>query len=304
LKRTGLTRRQIHDRTAPVKVRDQIEFLNLVAEALDDGLLGFHLACHYDLREIGWYYYVITSSKNLLEAFQRSARCSALVNESVAQRCIDGKEIGLRFGYAGVRRHQDRHQIEFWATSLVRMSREMTGLRLVPSRVHLIHRRGSDAAKLVRFFGSDIKFGAAVDEVIFSRRFRDQPLLKGDPYLNRLLVGYCERALAERRRHPHSMSTRVENAIVPLLPHGDARATHVARRIGVSQRSLARHLAREGLSFTGVLSRLRLELAKQYLGDERLAVSEVAWLLGYQDVAAFSNAFKRWTGRAPTINRR
>jgi AraC-like DNA-binding protein len=96
------------------------------------------------------------------------------------------------------------------------------------------------------------------------------------------------------------MRTKVENAIIPLLPHGNAQASQVARRLGVSQRSLARHLAHEGLNFSKLLNQLRQQLARQYLRDEQLSVSHVAWLLGYQDVAAFSNAFKRWTGKRPT----
>jgi len=300
LKGAGLTRHQIHDRAAPLRVRDQMEFVNLVAQALGDDLLGFHLARHYDLREIGWYYYVIASSETLLDAFQRGARCSSMVNEGLAQKCIDDKEIGLRFRYAGISRHRDRHQIEFLTTSLVRMSRELTGVRLVPSHVYLAHLRNRGASELVRFFGCDIKFGAAVDEVTFSGRLRDLPLLNADPYLNRLLITYCERALSQRSRSPGSMRTKVENAIIPLLPHGSARASNVARRLGVSQRSLARYLAREGLNFSKLLNELRLELARQYLRDEQLPVSHVAWLLGYQDVAAFSNAFKRWTGKTPT----
>jgi AraC-like DNA-binding protein len=49
-----------------------------------------------------------------------------------------------------------------------------------------------------------------------------------------------------------------------------------------------------------VLQRLKLDLAKRHLADETLSISEVSWLLGYQDVSAFTNAFKRWTGKAPT----
>jgi AraC-like DNA-binding protein len=300
LKRAGLTHHQIHDAGAFVRVRDQIEFVNLVARALGDDLLGFHLARHYDLRESGWYYYVIASAQTLLEAFQRGARCSSMVNEGVAQSCIDGKEIGLRFRYSGVGRHQDRHQIEFWTTSLLRMSRELTGVRLVPSHVSFVHLRSRGASELARFFGRDIRFGADADEVTFARRLRDLPLLNADPYLNRLLVTYCERAVTRRNRPPGSMRTKVENAIIPLLPHGNARASHVARRLGLSQRSLARHLAEEGSGFSKSLGKVRLELARRYLRDEQLSVSHVAWLLGYQDVAAFSNAFKRWTGQRPT----
>jgi AraC-like DNA-binding protein len=299
LKQAGLTRHELLDRDAPLNVRDQIEFLALVAQALGDDLLGFHLARHCDLREGGLYYYVIASSETLLDAFQRAARYSSIVNEGMVQECVDGKEISVRLRYAGVSRHRDQHQIEFWVTSVVRISRQLTGVRLVPSQVCLVHRH-KHGAELARYFGCDVKFGAAVDEVAFAGRLRDVPLLNADPHLSRLLITYSEEALAHRHRRLGSIRSKVENAMVPLLPHGRARVAHIAQQLGMSRRSLARHLAHEGLNFSGLLNELRLELAKRYLTDEQLPVSQVAWLLGYQDVAAFSHAFKRWTGRTPT----
>jgi AraC-like DNA-binding protein len=300
LKQAGLTRQQIHDRDTPLKVQDQIEFLELIAQALGDDLLGFHLARHYDLREGGLYYYVIASSETLLDAFQRGARYSSIVNEGITQRIIDGREIGIRFRYAGVSRHRDRQQMQSWATVLVRMSRQLTGVRVVPSRVQLAQVRKRGASELTRFFGCEVKFGAAVDEVTFPGSLRHLPLLNADPHLNRLLISYSEKAVSHRNRSFGSIKAKVENAIVPLLPHGRAQAGHIARRLGLSQRSLGRHLAHEGLNFSKLLNGLRLELAKRYLTDEELSVSHVAWLLGYQDVAAFSHAFKRWTGKTPT----
>jgi AraC-like DNA-binding protein len=300
LKQAGLRRHQIQDRDAPLKVRDQISFLALVAEALGDDLLGFHLAQHYDLREGGLLYYVMASSESLLELFQRGARYSSIVNEGAAQTCINGKEIGVHLRFTGIGRHQDFHQVEFWVTSLVRMVRQLTGLPLVPSHVHFVHMRRRGASELARFFGCPVKFGVAADEVTFAAKLKDLPLLRADPYLNRLLVRYCDDAVSHRRTKTNSVRSEVENSIIPLLPHGKARAVHVARELGISQRSLARHLAGEGLSFSKVLNRLRLQLARRYLMDEQLSVSHVAWLLGYQDVAAFSHAFKRWTGRTPT----
>src|SRR5262249_28039471 len=110
----------------------------------------------------------------------------------------------------------------------------------------------------------------------------------------------CEEALVRRPRVTDAFVARVENAIAPLLPHGEARAAQIAARLGMSQRTFARRLAEEGLTFSRVLHRLRLELARRYLLHEKLAVSEVAWLLGYQEVGAFSHAFRRWTGKTPS----
>jgi AraC-like DNA-binding protein len=54
----------------------------------------------------------------------------------------------------------------------------------------------------------------------------------------------------------------------------------------------------EGLTFSGVLESLRSDLAERYLMDD-LSISQIAWLLGYQEVSAFTHAFKRWTGKTP-----
>jgi AraC-like DNA-binding protein len=86
---------------------------------------------------------------------------------------------------------------------------------------------------------------------------------------------------------------------VPLLPHGKARVDEIARRLGVSQRTLARRLSMEQMSFSAVLERLKIDLADRYLADDGLSISQVAWLLGYQEVSSFTHAFKRWTSKTP-----
>jgi AraC-like DNA-binding protein len=55
----------------------------------------------------------------------------------------------------------------------------------------------------------------------------------------------------------------------------------------------------ESLTFSEVLNDLRRDLATQYLADHGLSISQIAWLLGYHQVSAFTNAFKRWTGKTP-----
>ena len=73
----------------------------------------------------------------------------------------------------------------------------------------------------------------------------------------------------------------------------------VAKALGVSARTLQRQLRDERTSFAAVLAQLRQELAPSLLRDGRLAVSEVAFLLGYEDPSAFRRAFRRWFGRSP-----
>ena len=137
----GLTRHQIEDQRTVIKVRHQIKFLNLVAAALEDDLLGFHLAQTADLRELGLLYYVLASSETLIDALQRAVRYSSIVNEGVSLKCTDGKFVRISFHCVGIGRHLDAHQIECTMTTVVRICRQLTGLRLLPDRVRLMHHR-------------------------------------------------------------------------------------------------------------------------------------------------------------------
>jgi AraC-like DNA-binding protein len=205
----------------------------------------------------------------------------------------------MSFRFRGVSRHLDRHQIECWSAGLVRLCRELTGLRLVPSRVRMVHQRGDDQrAELGRFFGKSLQFGASVDEVAFPRRVADARIRSADPYLNKLLLDYCEDALSHRKR-AGTFRASVENAIAPLLPHGKASVEEVARQLAMSPRTLARRLREEGTSFSGVLEGLRNDLAARYLAEKEFGIAQIAWLLGYQEASAFSRACKRWTGKTP-----
>jgi hypothetical protein len=91
-------------------VADQIEFLNLVAAAMDDDLLGLHLAKRCELRELGLFYYALASSATLFDVCQRAARFSAMINEGAVQKFIDGRMIGIALSYSGISRHQDRQR--------------------------------------------------------------------------------------------------------------------------------------------------------------------------------------------------
>jgi AraC-like DNA-binding protein len=92
-------------------------------------------------------------------------------------------------------------------------------------------------------------------------------MVEADPYLNRLLTTYCEEARSRRPTNRGSFRTEVENAIAPLLPHCTVSSTEIARRLGTSQRTLARRLASEGATFSSVLESLRSDLADRYLAD-------------------------------------
>jgi AraC-like DNA-binding protein len=303
LSRAGLTVEQIDDSGVRLTVQNQIVLLELAAEALQDDLLGFHLAQDYDLREIGLFYYVLASSEILADALHRAERYSGIVNEGISLQARIGKETTIALSYVNIDRRSDRHQMEFWLISLVRLCRQLTNRRLVPSRVRVIHHRKKTPAEFRSYLGCEIEFGSGADEVVFPAAVKLMPIVSADPYLNQLLEKYCEEALAHRPAKGATLRSSVENAITPLLPHGKANADEVARQLGMSHRTLARRLAAEQLTFSEIQTELKTDLARRYLRDGDLPISQIAWLLGYREVSAFTHAFKRWTGTAPRQSR-
>jgi AraC-like DNA-binding protein len=297
--KAGVTREQVEDDNVRLTVQGQIRFVELVANALQDDFLGFHLAKSFDLREMGFLYYVPASSETLGDAMRRLERYSTIVNEGVALHIREGEDLAVTFHYVGVERLSDRHQIECFLTFLLRLSQQLTNSRLLPTRVNLCHRRKGRCSELDRFLGCEVVFGADTDEIALPGAAKEMRIVSADPHLNKLLIEYAEEARSHRKGAKRTFQDVVEKAIVQLLPHGNARLAEIARLLGMSPSTLARRLASEGLTFGGILTELRADLARQYLNDEDLQISQIAWLLGYQEVSGFTHAFKRWTGKTP-----
>ena len=112
-------------------------------------------------------------------------------------------------------------------------------------------------------------------------------------------LGQIAEAFAER---PKSRCFRkeVEDAIEPLLGSDEVSIDRVARGLGMSRQTLYRRLKAEGVTFEQILDAKRRSLAIRYLGIHRFSVKAAAYKLGFSDPAAFSRAFKRWTGVSPS----
>ena len=236
-----------------IAAHNQVAFLNLAADALGDDCLGLTLATEFDCRDLGLWYYVLASSETLGVALERAARYSRIGNEALIFECSNGREPAQRLSYAGVPRHADRHQMEFCIVAAVRMYRLLTGKQFAPTRVSMVHLRENGAAAFARVLGTEVAFGSEVDEIVFPSGAADFPLIDADPHLNKILIQVGEEALKARKRAVGTnigpVRVSVENAVTPLLPHGTARADTVAKKLGMSERTLARRLAEEGATF-------------------------------------------------------
>jgi AraC-like DNA-binding protein len=301
LSRAGLSVEQINDPAIRLHVHTQIKVLELAAEELGDDFLGFHLARSFDLRTIGLLYYVMASSERLADALNNVERYCRIMNEGVRLHVHLGRRTTvISLDYVHVNRRSERHQIEFWVITLVRVFQHLTNSRIVPRQLKLRHFRDREPTAYKSFLGNNVQFDAGADEIAFEGRIASLPVVGADTHLNTLLRKYADEALASRTPATSSVRLDVERMVAQLLPHGKANTSEVARRLGVSGRTLSRSLLAEGVTFTAIVEELRAALTRRYLRDRELPITEIAWLLGYQEISSFTHAFKRWTGTTPT----
>ena len=107
-----------------------------------------------------------------------------------------------------------------------------------------------------------------------------------------------EKALSKRQAQS-SISEQVKWILKRLLPGSHSDMTAVARKLGVSERTLQRPISEEGASFRQLFAEARQQLTRQYLTQPAIEMNEIAYLLGYEDPNSFYRAFRAWEGTAP-----
>ncbi|MBL4683770.1 MAG: AraC family transcriptional regulator ligand-binding domain-containing protein [Nannocystaceae bacterium] len=146
-----------------------------------------------------------------------------------------------------------------------------------------------------RLFGAPVRFGAKRCAVVFLRTALAHPMRGGDPVLAKILEQHAAGQLETRVGVAASLADRVRTCLV----EGASGTRAIASRLGLSERSLRRQLAREGTSLADLSARLRSIAALRLLADQSIRLPDVARQLGYCDTSTFSRAFRRWHGVSP-----
>lgn len=142
------------------------------------------------------------------------------------------------------------------------------------------------------------------------RRHNDMPQGRPAPrpspflgFLGEVAKAIEGKAAETKAKRQGAFRTEVERRVEPLLASGTIRIDAIARQMGCSRQTLYRRLKAEGVTFAQLLDGVRRRLALRFVRDEGLSVKESAYRLGFSDPAAFSRAFKRWTGSSPRAKR-
>lgn len=248
--------------------------------------------------------YAVRTAPTLRGALQRLARYNRLEHDAAVFSIVDGPEttrVGHAFhdGVPGQLLGQHRHSIEFTIASLIVIGGQLARVPLAARAVTFQHAAPASTRTHERVFGFVPRFAGGHNAIDFATVDLARPVPAADPRLWRVIERHAEALLAARPAPTQSLATRVAREIGQVLSDGPPTLAQIAGRLKMSERSLQRHLKDEGLTFDAVLEGLRRDLALSYLADPKVAIAEVAWLVGYSEPSAFHRAFKRWTGMTP-----
>ncbi|HET9930789.1 MAG TPA: AraC family transcriptional regulator [Polyangiaceae bacterium] len=278
------------------------------AELARDDAFGVHAA---ELVKPGMFDvldYAVRTAPTLRQSLERLVRYNRLVHDAAVWSLVPREGV-LRvehtFSVEGI--VQDRHAAEFTLSSIVTIGAQIASMPIRPLAVGFRHAKPASReaqAELTRMFGVEPQFLQPMNYIELDGELVGRENPKADPALSRLIERHAETLLAARPEPTLSTRERVQHVLAITLGEGEAALADVARKLKMSERSLQRRLADEGVTFDALLDKVRRDLALRYLADPKIAVAEVAFLLGYSEPSPFHRAFKRWTGKTPSEMRK
>jgi AraC-like DNA-binding protein len=298
--RSGIDPASLQDQDHRVAFAAYVALMRAAKVLTGDEALALHYGETNDLAQISVVGLLGYASETMLDAFTQLNRYGRLVVE------FDGPKerfkVARRNGGLWVvdtRQHPNDFP-ELTESTFARMvcGPRRFGVTRLAQDVHVTHAPPAYRAEYDRIFQAPVTFESDWNAIRMDPAWATHRIAQQPRYVFGVL---SERADALLKELESSKSARgqVEGLLLPILHTGQASVAVVATRMGVSRQTLFRRLKREGVTFEKVLDGLRHRMALHYLGGRKVSVNETAYLVGFSDPAAFSRAFKRWTGVSP-----
>lgn len=240
------------------------------------------------------------SALTLRASFERAERYARVLT-NVAAYEVREAESGV---YAHLHREGDRKELglrlsnEATIASMVSICDEVATSKFQPQAVFFKHEMPGSAAEHERHFGCAVSFGADKDALLISHERMEQPNRAGDLAFLNFFDTHLEREVSKLQAD-QSIDRRVRKQIAQSLSEGIPTVSEIAGHLGMSARSLQRHLSAAGYSFQDLVDESRRQFAERLLKETSYPLAEIAFLTGFSEQSAFNRAFKRWAGQTP-----
>jgi len=268
-----------------------------IAEVSGDPLIGLRLGSESRLERYDPSAIAALCSQSFRDAVGRMARYKQLTCPEEIRVSESREETAVEFAWLLARVAEPAVLVDLCLSWILALGRRGTGHPLAPLRVELA-RPSSHRKPIEAHYGCRVRFAADRNALVFRRADLERPFVTQNPELLALLAPQLEAELGARVT-AETLPERVKATVKRLLAGRKPSLDHVARRLGLSSRTLQRRLTGEAATFQELVEEARRELAHHYLVQSSLELSETAYLLGYEDANSFFRAFHQWEGRSP-----
>jgi len=296
----GLTEAQIDDPDERLPGENVARLWSLAVARSEDPLIGMRAAQAVPFGAYRVIDFLAASAATVGEGITRVARYFPLINSVLELRVNEDHagEIAVQLINPRDPGNLPRPYAEFALVVTVLHCRGANGFDWPLTRVELAYPPQPDHAEYERVFGCPVQFDALRTAFVLATATWNQPSHGASSELLRTLEDHADRLLSTLRAT--EIEAVVARCVMEEMRGGDPSLPHVAKRLGMSARTLQRKLQLENVSFADVLDRTRKHFASRYLQERGLQLTEIAYLLGFSEQSAFTRAFQRWYGVSPT----
>ena len=251
-------------------------------------------------RDLGLWGYAAISAPTLGSAIGNLVELFRWQQDSSMMRfsAIEENLVSLEYQIEAPDIVQRRQDAELSLGMFLNVIRECLGPGWSPEEVLFEHPQPAEWKDHERAFGAPVYFAQPTNALIF----RADVLERAMPARDAVLMTLMRNCLIELGRDPSGPRTLVDavrSAVRNHLPRGYPTLEAMSDELRVPQSAIQRALNRLGVTFKDLVERTRYDLALSYLEQRHLSLSEIAFLLGYSELSAFSRAVRRWTGKSP-----
>lgn len=254
----------------------------------------------FDPRDLGLWGYASLSAPSLGVALETLVELFPLHQQSSSMAIKTSPDGLARLEYRIeapqiVERRQDA---ELSLGMFLNVIREAMGQSWAPEEVHFEHPKPQGWREHERAFAAPAFFSQPTNAIVFRPQILKRVMPAADPRLM-CAMKLCLERLSERRDVRFSITDRVRGAVRAKLPEGFPQIECVAAELRLPLSTIQRELHYDGLSYSTLVESTRRDLALSYVRQRQLSFSEIAFLVGYSELSAFSRAVRRWTGLSP-----
>ena len=301
----GLREGDLLDPDRMVEIDRLAAVLAAAGDEMRDPAFGLHLGANFDLEGLGLLTYAVLNASTVEIGLNNLVRyLGTLIEGAKAELSTRSRVASLRVVVDGADPTAFRHLHEGGLLLVLRMLRRLVGAAAWrPLAIALVHGAPADTREHRRRYGVEPRFGQRANEIRFDAALLARAVAGTDRSLLPVVEHRLQEVLAaEPGDEPWLARLRVE--IASRLCDGHPTLPDVAPEIGLGTRTLQRLLAERGLVYRDLVQDARRRLALEYLERSNTDLTEIAFLLGYSELAAFAHAFQRWMGTSPGAHRR